>query len=147
MDVITDLDPDLFVEWNTSHLWYFRGRVKVMHSAAHYPLRCSRGIFFYQNAVLIDGLRFMSRSSDMITHATRPSIHIFFFASQFIPLLSLFTCSPSTPSLSHHHYPPICSLPHVSYLFAPSLPTTLISSYSPPFLPSPPLLHLSARAQ
>lgn len=66
----------------------------------------SRGIFFYQNAELIDRLRFMSRSSDI----TRVILGLQFtsvFASQFIPLTSFFTCSPFTLSLSLHHPPSV----------------------------------------
>lgn len=45
-DVITDLDPDLFVEWALFSRSYFRGRVKMTHSTAHYPLRqAAAGVF------------------------------------------------------------------------------------------------------
>ena len=101
---------------------------KVTHSAATLSIKSgrSRGVFFfYQNAALITGLRFMSRSSDMITLATWPSIHISFCLTIHpspLPLhlfsLHTFTLTPSSP---------ICSLPCVSYLF-----------YPPPRPPPPP---------
>lgn len=124
----------------------FQGKCKsdTFSSTLSIKTGTSRSIFFYQNAALIDGLRFMSCSSDVITHTTLPSIHIF-FASTFIPPLSLFTCSPSTLSLSHHRHPPsvLCPMCHIS------LPPhfhhfhflLLFLSLSPPYL------HLSVRAQ
>lgn len=98
----------------TSSLWYFRGIVKVMHSAAHYPLRQGAAeVVFYQNAALIDGLRFMSTQLCLPfgsffcvnTHSSPLSLHLFSFHT------STLTTSSSS----------ICCLPHVSYLFAPHL--------------------------
>ena len=111
----------IFPGSSTHSLRYFRRRVKVTHSTADYPLRPGRGwgIFFSHNAALIDGLRFMSRSSDMITHAAWPSIHISLFASQFIPL-------PSFGLLPHFHsiIPLLFPAPHVISLLHPIHPPT-----------------------
>lgn len=126
----------------------FQGKSKKWRiQRLHYPLRAgAAGVFFffsfYQNAALITGLRFMSRSSDMITLATWPSIHISFCLTIHLSPLRLhlfslhtFTLTPSSP---------ICSLPCVSYLFYPPphpLPPPSSSSIFFPLLPLLPLRH------
>lgn len=140
-DVITDLDPDLFVERDPFFLWYFRGRVKVTHSTAHYPLRLgAAGVFFlskcsaywwieiHVSQFRYDNPRYLASNSHLfLPHNSSLSLRLF--------SLRTFALPPSST---------ICSLPHVSYLFAPYPPTstTLISSYSPLSPPSPPFLHL-----
>lgn len=104
----------------------------------------SRDIFFYQNAALIDGLRFMSRGSDMITHTTWPSIHISFYLTIHPSPPSLSLSLSSTLSLSLHHPPSVLypmrhiSLPPAHHLHQPHF--FLFSSLSTicsPLLPCP----------
>lgn len=103
----------------------------------------SRGIF-YQNAALIDGLRFMSRSSDMITHTTWPSIHISFYSTihpfpRSLYLFSLHTFN-SHSIIPHLFFAPcvisLCPLPtsssSVISCYSPSTPSSLFSSPSVP---------------
>lgn len=83
----------------------------------------------------------MSRSSDMITQPTWPSIHISFCLTIHPTPHSLLTCSPSTLSSSLHLYT-VC---HISFP-QPTAFTTLISCYSSPPLSSP-FFHLFLRSK
>lgn len=131
---------------HTSSVWYFRGIVKVTHSAAHYPEdRAQRKYFFYQNAALIDGLRFMSRSSNVITHVTLPSIRISFMLQH--PLLSSLSSLVLLPHFHSHTtvIPHLFFAPCVISLCPPPPPPSFLVAF--PLSPSPPYLHLSVRAR
>lgn len=149
-DVITDLDPDLFVEWSRFSLWYFSGRVKMAYSTAHHALgRCTGGAFLskcsaywwieiHVSQFRYDNSRYLAFNSHLSLLHNLPSplsLHLFpppHFHSHSIITHLFFT--PCVISL----YPP-------TYL--PTHSSTLISSYSPFSPHSPPFLHLSVCAQ
>lgn len=87
----------------------------MTHSAAHYPLSLGAAGVFYENAALIEGLRFMSCILDIITCTIWPQVHFSFcltiLASSLPFDLQLSTLSPPL------HHPPHVILPHVPSLF------------------------------
>lgn len=93
----------------------FQGK-SMTHSKAHYPLRLGAAGVFYQNAVLIEGLRFTSRVLDMITHTTWPPVHISFCLAIHPSPLSLHLLSLHT----FHCHPIIYHLLFTPCVIAPS---------------------------
>lgn len=136
--------------WSGAYsLWYFRGRVKVTHSTAHYPLRPgAAGVFlskcsaYWWIEIHVSQFRYDN------PHYLAFSSHLFLPCDSFLSLSSLvlphtFILTPSSPSvlypmchiaLSPHH-PAYLHLPH-RLLFSPlSLSLPCVSTISSPLLP------------
>lgn len=112
--------------WSGAYsLWYFRGRVKVTHSTAHYPLRPgAAGVFlskcsaYWWIEIHVSQFRYDN------PHYLAFSSHLFLPCDSFLSLSSLvlphtFILTPSSPSVLY----PMCHIalspPHPVYLHLP----------------------------
>lgn len=126
-EVITDLDPDLFMEKDPFSLEYFRGRIKVTHSMAHYPLGPGTAWAFCIK------MRIWWIEIHVSQFRYDNPYYLTFNSHLLLPHnSSLFTCSPSTLSLTLHHPPSVLTICVIFLSFLPTTSTSLISIRAPP---------------